>query len=192
MAALLLAVGAAGWWLGSSADDGADTAASAEIEQLIDDFSTAQGLDSGELPDPEALFALFTDDYLHRSFSYTQVGDQLVTRDNTFTAIDEAERTSIWEAERVGELLVAGDGPWVVAHVNTALGPIVSVEGINIFVVIDEGGTLKVVDSYEVAIDTKKQPAGRTGEFVRWSTSMRPTSSIGPNTLWGRVFGRVG
>jgi hypothetical protein len=61
-------------------------------------------------------------------------------------------RAQAWNVERSGELLVAGEGPWIVAARETWSDRFNRDEGTRLYIVVDEAGTPKIAGYYYVGI----------------------------------------
>jgi hypothetical protein len=121
-------------FIGCSDDDASSTVPS-DVETVIDTYSQAWSD-----YDSEAFLAIVTDDYRH------------VSENGEFDATEQAAafqggRSLNFTAERTGDLIGTGDGPYYVAQGNLLKGggfPTDGVVGISTFTVVDDGGTLKV------------------------------------------------
>ncbi len=118
---------------------GGDSAAPAEVTQLLDDFATAY-----EEKDVDLMQAIITDDFW-LSEDFYRLGD--VTLDSTvagpFSPLMLTR--SSYSVERFGEPIVAGDGPWFVTVGEVWIPDIFNRRyGTASYVIVDDGGTLKI------------------------------------------------
>jgi len=136
-----------------------ETAVTAEIDQIFDDYITA--FNNYDL---EAVEAVLDDDYMiyetgwHRTASvstppYPIDRESLLELTGLTFQIEETQ----WE--RLGEAIMTGDDPWLVSQVihittNNSLYPN-GIEGVSILTIIDENGTLKVAREVFVAFKVK-------------------------------------
>ena len=127
--AVVMATGVAG------CDDGDDasTALSSEVQELIDEYTQTWNDNDGD-----AFLALVTDDYRFVSL----VDDQ----DAEATAADISADQIFWTVSQVGDGVMTGDGPYYGSIVNEFAGPEDDdrFTGISTFVVVDDGGVLKI------------------------------------------------
>lgn len=116
--------------------DQTQAAAPGDVADVIAEYTGA--FNAADVTRAEAVMA---DDY---GFAWNTVA--LMTRDEPiarFAVLGIAE----FEAERIGDLMLAGDGPYYVAEAQriTAPGLLASpVEGISMYTIVEEDGVLKV------------------------------------------------
>ena len=135
-AVLALAIGVL---IGNRLDGGRATS---DPERAINQYNTAW-----EENDPDALMAVVTDDFVEEYHYYTQSDDQVVTGEDSWDA-DTAARyaeSSDYQIDLHGDAIVVGDGPWFVSVDESQEGAGTEYEGTASYVVIDDGGTLKLV-----------------------------------------------
>ena len=137
-----------------------ETAITAEIDQVFEDYITA--FNNYDL---DAIDAVLADGYMLYETSWDTVSSvstpltREYDRGEVLTAADiwyPAEETQ-WE--RLGEAVMTGDDPWLVSQViratsNNPLYPN-GIEGISILTIIDENGTLKVARDVFVAFEVE-------------------------------------
>ena len=137
-----------------------ETAVTAEIDQLFEDYITAFNN-----YDEEAVQAVITDGYM----VYETGFDPLYAVSTGFTheypaswvlaAVNLNYPALEYHWERVGEPIMTGDGPWLVSQAifSTSNDPCCpnGVEGISILTIVDEGGTLKVARDVFVAFEVR-------------------------------------
>ena len=130
---------AIGVLIGNNLVGGRDTS---DPERAINQFNTAW-----EENDPEALLAVVTDDFVEEYHYYTQLGDQVVTSEDIWGADTAAlyAETSDYQIRFSGDAIVVGDGPWFVSVNESQEGEGTEYEGTATYVVVDDGGTLKLV-----------------------------------------------
>lgn len=112
-----------------------DDAISDEVQEVLDAYSSAF-----EDYDGAAFLAVVTDDFTFRS--------ELDEFDATEQAAGIGDLESVgWVAEQTGDAVMAGDGPWYIAQPNTIDDDMMSpIEGLSIFTIVDDEGTLKVAE----------------------------------------------
>jgi hypothetical protein len=111
-----------------------DTAPTAEIEALLDDYTTAWNEYDGD-----AFLALVTDDYVHEYAGFGSTAESVAA---------DIESNEVFEntVEKVGDPIMIGEGPrYYVAQANrlTSVGG-VRLEGISLFTIIQEGDMFKI------------------------------------------------
>jgi hypothetical protein len=145
LAVVVIALGGVVLTLVRDGDDGAASVPD-DVQQVLDDYEAAV-----ENNDVEAFRAVVTDDF--RRPEYYGDGDGapyrgVQTADNLAAYLRANEGIEI---EKVGDpVVVAADGTWYVAYPERwiALGTGTGYEYIYTYVVVDEGGTLKLDDAY--------------------------------------------
>lgn len=131
LAIALLALGA---WAIDQQTAESETAAPAAVEDLLADYYAALNNYDGE-----AILALTTENFVH--------DNGFTTYDQTGMAALVSGRLRVFEyrVERVGDPIVAGDGPYYVAEVNHLTDVSGAAEdGTSTFVVVDTPGGLKI------------------------------------------------
>jgi hypothetical protein len=121
-----------------------DTAITGEIQTVVDDY-----LGAWNDHDADAFMGLVTDDY-----SFAGMGGPWASADVVAADIAGAEGSG-WHVETVGEPIMNGDGPWFVSAASSFTGWIFGTEGVDgmsQFVIVDDGGVLRV-QSHVYAID---------------------------------------
>lgn len=121
-----------------------DTAISSEVQTLVDDYLAAWNEYDGE-----AFRELVTDDY-----SFAAMGDSPISVAQVASNIESAQGSG-WHVEIVGQPIMTGDGPWYVATGHRFTGWTFGsegVEGMSQYVIVDDGGVLKI-QSQVYAID---------------------------------------
>ena len=156
---LTVALASLGTWVLNDITTVPETAVTAEIDQIFDDYVTA--FNNYDL---EAVEALLDDDYMiyetgwHRMASvstppYPTDRESLLEMTGLNYQIQDVQ----WE--RLGEAIMTGDDPWLVSQVirvtTTEYQYPNGIEGISILTIIDENGTLKVAREVFVAFKVK-------------------------------------
>ena len=119
---------------GCDGGDEGSTALSSEVQELVDEYTQTWNDNDGD-----AFLALVTDDYRFVSL----VEDQ----DAEATAADISAGQISWTIGQVGDGIMTGDGPYYYGSiVNEFVGPEDDdrVAGVSTFVVLDDGGVLKI------------------------------------------------
>jgi len=132
LAAAVVAVGA---WAILAGHGNSDTAVTAEIEELLDDYYTAWNDWDGD-----AYLTLVTENAVHETSLGTSTAQSQASFIDGFGAYD-------WHVERIGEAIMHGDGPWYVAQANLLTAntyPEDGHEGMTVLTIVDDEGTLKV------------------------------------------------
>ena len=129
---------AIGVFIGNSLDGGRDTS---DPERAIDQYNTAW-----EENDPEALLEVVTDDFVEEYHYYAQRDDQVVMSEDSWDARTAARYAefSDYQIDHSGDAIVVGDGPWFVSVNESQVGEGTEYEGTATYVVVDDGGTLKL------------------------------------------------
>jgi hypothetical protein len=135
IAVLALAIGVL---IGNNLDGGGGTS---DPERAVNQYNTAW-----EENDPEALLAVVTDDFVEEFRYYSQPDDQVVMSEESWDARSSARYAEFgdYQIEVSGDAIVVGDGPWFVSVNESQLGEGTSYEGTATYVVVDDGGTLKL------------------------------------------------
>jgi hypothetical protein len=161
MLVMVLSVALAGLGACSPADSTAvpETAVTAEIDQFLDDY-----IGAWNAYDADALRPLLTDGFM---WYWTKVDQKhgistglSHSRDVALTLsyIEEIGPLSKLHLEWVGEPIMTGDGPWVVSRawrVTAENYDHQETQGISIYTIVDEDGTLKLAREIEVGFDVK-------------------------------------
>lgn len=133
LAVAFLALGA---WVVYDYFANSESSVTGEVQTLLDDYTAAWNDHDGE-----AFLALVTDDYTFTSEEMF-TGQPLTT-----TAAGQAMLIGAmgdFDIEVIGQPIMTGDGPWLVAQANRVTTESTEQDGISNFVVVDEGGTLLV------------------------------------------------
>ncbi len=133
LAGLVLALGA---WIIYDISQGASTAPSAEMTQLLDDYDSAWNN-----YDAEAFLALTTAGY-----RFTSAGGSEFRRVDQASEIETRLPMFTRQFENLGEPIVTGHGPWYVSTPVHTTTNIREAEGISILTVVDIDGVLQVSD----------------------------------------------
>ncbi|MBL7201754.1 MAG: nuclear transport factor 2 family protein [Anaerolineae bacterium] len=146
---------------GAPATSVPETAVTAEIGQLLNDYFAAFND-----YDVDAVRTAITDGYvLYEGGSWDS--DRAVSTPvsqaygaaHVFAFVKGYNRENKVQFERLGEPIMSGDGPWLVAQVihMTSTDPTYpnGVDGISTLTVVDEGGTLKVARDIFVGFEVK-------------------------------------
>jgi hypothetical protein len=131
---------AIGVLIGNSLDGGRDTS---DPERVINQYNT-----SWEENDPEALLAVVTDDFVEEYRYYSQLSnDQVMMSEDSWDARSAARYAEFedYRIELSGDAIVVGDGPWFVSVNESQEGGGTEYEGTAVYVVVDDGETLKLV-----------------------------------------------
>lgn len=135
-------------------DEVSSPAVPADVDQLLNDFGTAW-----KTADSDLFRSIATEDFFYNEDFYSpgavapdfSVGGPLFSMAN---GID----SSTFQVERFGEVIVTGDGPWVVSVGETWLDYANRWDGTATYLILDDGGTLKI-DEYDwVGVSTPVQP----------------------------------
>ncbi|MCP4961631.1 MAG: hypothetical protein GY925_20490 [Actinomycetia bacterium] len=120
-----------------------------DVIQVIEDFETGF-----EEHDDELLQSILTEDFSSTSDIYfpDTVKPAYTVGLEARTLVSEARTPEMTDIELSSELLVTGDGPWVVAARETWSFPTRRDEGVRLYVVVDEDGTPKLAGYYFVAV----------------------------------------
>ena len=95
--------------------------------------------------------SIITEDFLSNSDIYKpNTVKPVFTAAFTPSSLSSEVRVAAFDIERSGELLVAGDGPWVVAARETWSDRFNRDEGVRLYVIVDEDGTPKLAGYYYV------------------------------------------
>jgi hypothetical protein len=149
LATLVLALGGA-LVATALADDGGGGGGTAnapdEVIEVVENFERAF-----EEQDDELALSIITEDFLSNSDIYKpNTVKPLFTAAFTPSSLSSEVRVAAFDIERSGELLVAGDGPWVVATRETWIGPFERDEGVRLYVIVEEDGAPKLAGYYYV------------------------------------------
>ncbi len=146
---VVIAGGLGGWVLYDQTRE-STTAMSDEIAQVIDDY-----LNAIMARDEAAFREVVTEDYLLSEHVFITGPDGTVLDDNVSGAAMHVVRLTFtfeWEVEQPGEALVTGENPWMVSVRENWVKPRGFLtdhrDGIATYVIVDEGGTLKIADHY--------------------------------------------
>ncbi|MHA1939005.1 MAG: hypothetical protein ACW97O_12410 [Candidatus Thorarchaeota archaeon] len=137
-----------------------ETAVTAEIDQIFDDYITA--FNNYDL---EAAGAVLADGYMLYETSWHQTSSVSTPPSRDYDRATVLSNVELWypgeeiQWERLGEAIMTGDDPWLVSQVihassNNPLYPN-GIEGVSILTIIDENGTLKVARDVFVAFEVK-------------------------------------
>jgi hypothetical protein len=135
---------------GVAADDTPDVPA--EVTRVLDDFGTAYATADGDL-----FTSIVTEDYFFNERFYAA---DAVVPDFT-TAGPRTERivsSSTFQVERFGDVIVAGDGPWMVAVGEVWTDPFNRWDGVANYVMVDDGGEVKIATYDWVGVKVPVQP----------------------------------
>ena len=133
-------------WIGWGDSTSADAAVPTEIEQLIEDYDAAFGKGTDGY-DPVAMREIVSEDFALRTSYYRQFGDVLAA-DSDVRPLDTMSLSSGWQRVEAGDLMVFGDGPWVVARIDRWSDAMSAENGIGVWVIYDDEGTLKIKDKH--------------------------------------------
>ncbi len=139
---LTILVVALGAWIIYDFSQGAATAPSAEMSQLVDDYTTVWNDYDGE-----AFLALTTAGY-----TFTRAGGQEFNRADQALQLESTYPQFEWQVENMGESIVVGDGPWYVSTPVHTTTNIREADGISILTLVDVDGVL-LVTSHKVIGD---------------------------------------
>lgn len=142
----VVVAGALGFWLGSSDKTAAPPP---EIEELIVEYRTAIGGEGSASFDRDAFLAVVTEGFRVIEHMYQEFGGVVMQTGTLVMPADEyyVGAPGHYQQEEVS-LVVAGSGPWFVSTSGDYADSRGRFEGIATFVVVEEGGTLKVADWY--------------------------------------------
>ena len=154
LAVLVIALGAALVGVLVSDDDGVTGTAPDEVIQVLDDFATAF-----DEQDPELMESIITEDFSGTvDFFVPDATDPSFSVGVTPSLLLREVRQSGFSVERSGDVLVAGDGPWAIATLETWSDPLNLEHGTRIYVVVDDDGVPKLAGYYYVAIKVPVVP----------------------------------
>lgn len=144
LAVLALGLGAA-LAVAATGDD-AESTLPDDVAQVVDDFARAF-----EEQDDELMASIITDDF-EATIDFYNPGttEPAFTYGVTEQGLLRETRTQAWEHERFGDLLVAGDGPWVVAAHESWSDVSNREDGVRVFVIVEQDGVPKI-DRYSFA-----------------------------------------
>lgn len=127
-------------------DDGGTTGTPDEVIEVVENFERAF-----EEQDDELALSIITEDFSSNADIYNPNSvHPAFTARLTPDSLSWEIRAQAWNIERSGELLVAGDGPWVVAARETWSDTFNRDEGVRLYVIVDEDGTPKLAGYYYV------------------------------------------
>lgn len=124
MAVALIGLGA---WVVYDIVTESDTAVSADIETLLDDYTTAWNSHDGD-----AFRALVADNYVHEYAGMTSTVDDVAANIETGTVYQTV-------VEKIGEPIQYGDGPYIVAQANHLTSSTTQLDGISVFTIVQNG-----------------------------------------------------
>lgn len=154
VAVSLLLVAAAAWVLIDRANQ-SESDIETRIESLFGEY-----LRAWEEHDAEGFRAVVTNDFVINEYYYQVAGDRVFMTEHIDEDLDGVVNVGLnasrqWRPEQTGEPLIVGDGPWFVSieedwvletyngRPNDLRG-----DGTSTYVVIDEGGTLKIANQF--------------------------------------------
>lgn len=136
IAVLALALIGLGAWTFVDRSSSSDTAVTADIQQLLDDYSAAWNDYDGD-----AFSALVTENY------HFVMGSDSSSAVVQAGYISNALEPGNWHVEQTGDAMMVGDGPWLVAAPNTVTGDGYDVDGqvgFSLMTIMDVDGTLLI------------------------------------------------
>ena len=136
IAVLALALIGLGAWTIVDRSSTSETAVTADIQQLIDDYGAAWNNYDGA-----AFTALVTDGY--RFVSPYGNNDAVEEADNISNYLESVN----WHTTQLGDPVMIGDGPWLVAvpnHLTASDFGADGQDGMSLFTVVDNDGTLLI------------------------------------------------
>lgn len=107
-----------------------DTAVTGEIQVLLEDYTASWNDHDGD-----AFLALVTSDYTFDN------GVMVIPVETQARAIETA---SDFTVENIGEGIMVGDGPWLVAQADHTTFGSTDQYGMSLLMVVEEGGILKI------------------------------------------------
>lgn len=107
-----------------------DTAVTGDVQALLDDYTATWNDHDGD-----AFLELVTSDYTFDN------GVQVFPAENQARIIDAATDFTV---EALGEPMMVGDGPWLVAQANHTTFGSTDQYGMSLLTVVEEGGMLKI------------------------------------------------
>lgn len=148
LAILTLALGAALGIVLVGDDDGGAGTAPDDVIQVLDDFATAF-----DEQDVELMESIITEDFFGTVDFFTpDTAEPAFTVGVSRSVLLREVRNSTFSVERSGDLLVAGDGPWVIAARETWRDPSNLEDGTRIYVIVDDNGAPKLAGYYYVTV----------------------------------------
>lgn len=122
-----------GTWMVFDAVSGSDTAATSEIETLLDDYGAAWND-----YDAEAFLALVTDDYVHEYAGSTSTAAETAATIETGSSYGT-------QVEPIGDPIVNGKGPaYFVAQADVLTSSETELSGISLFTIVEDGGVYRI------------------------------------------------
>ena len=107
-----------------------DSAVTGDVQTLLDDYTAAWNDHDGA-----AFLDLVTSDYTFDN------GFTVTNAENQSRAI---ETSTDFVVEELGEPIMVGDGPWIVAQANHTTYGSSDLDGMSLITVVEEGGMLKI------------------------------------------------
>lgn len=133
---LAVALVGLGAWVICDQASRSDTAATSDIQKLLDSYTTAWNDD-----DSDAFVALVTDDY---RFSDGGAGAAVEQQAATISRLGGLD----WNVEAIGDPVVSGDGPYYcVAQSNHTTSLMGDADGISVFTIVERDGVY-LIDSH--------------------------------------------
>lgn len=133
---LTILVVALGAWIIYDFTQGAATAPTAEMTQLVDDYTTAWNDYDGE-----AFLALTTPGY-----RFNGAGGQEFNQTDQAIELESTYPQFAWQVENTGDSIVVGVGPWYVSTPIHTTNNVREADGVSIMTVVDIDGVLLVRD----------------------------------------------
>lgn len=110
-----------------------DTAATGEVETLLEDYTTAWNDYDGE-----AFLGLVTDDYTFEYSGDVRSASEEAAEIDGLGAFD-------WSVERIGDPIMIGDGPtYLVASADRVSTIGRDADGISLYTIVEDGDTLRI------------------------------------------------
>lgn len=157
---LAVAVMALGAWVIFNASSRSDVPEG--IEELLDNY-----LRAWEEKDESAIRQATTEDFVINEYIYTarevDVGQEVSLFEHITDDIDGVVSVGMsfdWENEHLSDLLTTGEGPWVVSVEEHWTWATSKYEGTANYLIVDDGGTLKIANHYWAGIVEYEDPTG--------------------------------
>ena len=139
----LVSVGLAVALANEASDDSAVTDLPPEVEQVLDDFSTAYAT-----ADSELMASIVTEDFFASEDFYSPGGTEPDFSFNApkFSIVEGVDNSSAQPVavERFGDPIVTGDGPWVVSIGETWLDAFNRHDGTATYLIVNDDGVVRI------------------------------------------------
>ena len=117
-----------------------------EVSEVINDY-----VEAWEDRDSAAFRAVTTDDFVINEYQYRRTPDGVTLYEVVNDDVEGVLSIGFlfpWEVEQVGDMTVVGEDPWIVTVEENWAQNLWHYDGTATYVVIDDGGVLKVANHY--------------------------------------------